>query len=134
MAGYKHIEQCIGRYIADRYHSVVEVGIGTNFTAAELISKSGLNVRCTDLKNQVPPEGMGFFPDDVYSPDLPLYTGADLVYSIRPAEEMVPPLLDLARWLNCDLIVYHLGFEGCGDRGEIIDCGVIIHRYRKEKM
>jgi len=133
MAGYKHIEQCIGRYIADRYYSVVEVGIGPNFTAAELISQSGSTVRCTDLKNQVPPEGMDFFPDDIYSPDISLYAGADLVYSIRPAEEMVPSLLDLARRLNCDLIVYHLGFEGCGDSGEIVDCGVIIHRYRKEK-
>jgi uncharacterized protein len=133
MAGYKHIEQCIGRYIADRYHCVVEVGIGSNFTAAELISQSGLTVRCTDIRKQVPPEGMDFFSDDIYSPDICLYAGADLVYAIRPAEEMMPPLLDLARRLNCDLIVYHLGFEGYGDRGEIIDCGVVIHRYRKEK-
>ncbi|HVP94118.1 MAG TPA: UPF0146 family protein [Methanoregulaceae archaeon] len=133
MAGYKRIEQCIGRYIADHYHNVVEVGVGSNFTAAELISRSAVNIRCTDLKNQDPPPGVFFFTDDVVSPDIPLYAEADLIYSIRPAEEMMPPLLALARRLNCDLIVYHLGFEGYNDGGEILDCeGVVIHRYRRK--
>jgi hypothetical protein len=26
--------------------------------------------------------------------------------------------------------VYHLGFEGYRDRGEVVDCGVLIHLYR----
>ncbi len=132
MAGYKHIEQCIGRYIADHYHNVVEVGVGSNFCAAELISGSAINIRCTDIKDQNPPAGVFFFTDDVFSPDIALYKEADLVYSIRPAEEMMPPLIALARRLNCDLIVYHLGFEGYADRGEILDCGVVIHRYQRK--
>ena len=129
MAGYKHIEHCIGRYISDRYHNVVEIGVGSNFTAAGLISGSAINTRCTDIKDQDPPPGIFFFTDDVFSPCIPLYAEADLVYSIRPAEEMMPPLIALSQRLNCDLIVYHLGFEGYADRGEIIDCGVVIHRY-----
>ena len=130
MAGYKHIEQSIGRYIRDRYRNVVEVGIGRNFTAAELIAKAGIPIRCIDLKQQEPPSGIPFFPDDIFSPDIRLYKDADLLYAIRPAEEMIPPLLALARRVGCDLIVYHLGFEGYRDRGEVVDCGVVIHRYR----
>jgi uncharacterized UPF0146 family protein len=131
MCEYKRIERCIGRYIAKHYRDVVEVGVGPNFTAAELISLSGVKVRCTDIKQQEPPADLLFFPDDVFSPDIALYSGAELVYSIRPAEEMMPSLLGLARRLNCDLLVYHLGFEGCEDGGEKIDCGVILHRYYK---
>ena len=44
---------------------------------------------------------------------------------------MIPPLLMLARTINCDLIVYHLGFECYGNGGEKIDCGVLLHRYFK---
>ena len=132
MAEYKRIEQYIGRYIADHYHNVVEVGVGQNFTAAALISQSGINVTCTDLMIQTPPAGVFFFTDDIFSPDTSLFADADLVYSIRPAEEMIPPMAALAGQLNCDLIVYHLGFEGYKDGGEIIDCGVILHRYHKK--
>ena len=69
--------------------------------------------------------------DDVFSPDINLYKGADVIYAIRPAIEMIPPLLALARTLDCDLIIYHLGFESYGNGGEKIDCGVLLHRYYK---
>jgi hypothetical protein len=55
------------------------------------------------------------------------------MYAIRPAVEMVPALIALARRLDCDLIVYHLGFERYGNGGEIIDCGVILHRYHRDQ-
>ena len=35
----------------------------------------------------------------------------------------------LARAINCDLLVYHLGFEVYENGGERIDCGVLLHRY-----
>jgi hypothetical protein len=58
-----------------------------------------------------------------------LYEGADVIYAIRPAIEMVPPLLALAQEINSDLLVYHLGFELYENGGERIDCGVLLHRY-----
>lgn len=133
MSGHKHIEHCIGRYIAERYNSPVEIGVGKNFTAAECIVSVGTCCRCTDIKSQVPPEGVSFICDDIFSPDTGHYRGADLIYSIRPAEEMVPPMKELARSLDIDLLVYHLGFECYGDGGDRIDCGVILHRYNKRK-
>jgi hypothetical protein len=42
---------------------------------------------------------------------------------------MIPPLIELARRINADLIVYHLGFESYENGGEIIDCGVLLHQY-----
>jgi uncharacterized UPF0146 family protein len=134
MDGYKRIEHCIGRYIAEHYCSPVEIGVGQNFTAAEYIVSRGLGVRCTDIKPQDPPKGVCFISDDIFSPREGHYSGADVLYSVRPAEEMVPPMKDLARSLNCDLLVYHLGFEGYGNGGDLVECGVILHRYHTRKI
>ena len=60
--------------------------------------------------------GSPFRVDDVFSPEFSLYEGADVIYAIRPAIEMVPPLLALARAINSDLLVYHLGFETVRER------------------
>jgi uncharacterized UPF0146 family protein len=129
MDEYKHIETSIGRYIADKYSRAVEVGIGTNTDAAHIISRAGALLCCTDIKKMPFPDDLAIITDDIFSPDISQYRGADVIYAIRPAIEMIPPLISLAERVNCDLIVYHLGFESYGDGGERIDCGVILHRY-----
>jgi uncharacterized UPF0146 family protein len=129
MGRHKHIEGFIGEYIAKNYRKVAEVGVGRNFEAAWIIRNAGRLIFCTDIQSV----DEGLWPyvivDDIFSPDLALYSGLDLIYSIRPAEEMIPPMISLARAVDCDLLVYHLGFEGYGDGGEIIECGVTLHRY-----
>jgi hypothetical protein len=131
MGAHKHIERCIGAYIASRYQSAAEIGTGSNFTAALLIREAGGRVLCTDIRSPPDNPGVAFCNDDIFSPDLSLYTGCDVIYAIRPGEEMLPALIRLAGLLNVDLLVYHLGFEGFGRGGEIIDCGVILHRYHR---
>jgi hypothetical protein len=131
MGSYKHIETCIGEYIAKHYTYAIEVGIGENTEAARILLNAGTRVRCTDVKDREVPEWLYFTSDDIFSPDISLYKGADVIYAIRPAIEMIPPLLELAQTINCDLIVYHLGFECYGNGGEKIDCGVLLHRYFK---
>ncbi len=132
MGFYKHIETCIGEYIIKHYTDTVEVGIGKNTEVARILLDAGVRVRSTDVKECGVPGWLCFTIDDVFSPDTSLYEGADVIYAIRPAIEMIPPLLALARTINCDLIVYHLGFECYGDGGEKIDCGVLLHRYFKD--
>lgn len=131
MAGYKHIERSIGTYIAAHYNNPVEVGIGGNYDAAEVILAAEIPVRCTDIRPVIPPSGTTFRQDDIFSPDPVFYAGADVIYAIRPACEMIPPMISLAELLACDLLVYHLGFESFGDGGEVIDCGVLLHRYHR---
>ena len=129
MGEYKHIETSIGRYIAGHYSRAAEIGIGRNTDAAGILNNAGILLRATDVKNLPVPPWLPFAVDDVFSPDISLYQGADLIYAIRPAIEMVPPLIALAEKVNCDLLVYHLGFESWGTGGEKIDCGVMLHRY-----
>jgi uncharacterized UPF0146 family protein len=129
MDGYKHIETCVGRYLAGKYSRAVEVGIGRNPVAARILAGEQKLLLATDVKAMPVPDGIPFVVDDVFSPDLSRYRGADVIYSIRPAVEMVPPLVALAEETGCDLVVYHLGFETWGTGGETIDCGVLLHRY-----
>jgi uncharacterized UPF0146 family protein len=129
MGDYKHIENCIAGYIARHYRHPVEVGIGNNLHAARTLADAGIAVRCTDIRDPPDTGGLVFFRDDVFSPDISRYAGADLIYAIRPAIEMVPALIDFAKTTGCDLLVYHLGFEVYGNGGGIIDCGVLLHRY-----
>ena len=129
MGSYKHIETCIGDYLVKHYTNAVEVGIGKNVEVARILHDAGRSVRSTDIRDVPVPEWLIFVTDDIFSPDISFYRGVNLIYAIRPAIEMIPPLLALARTINCDLLVYHLGFESYGKGGETIDCGVILHRY-----
>jgi len=129
MDGYKHIEHCCGAFIASHYKNPVEVGVGNNPDAAQYVHEGGCRIRATDIRVCRLPGWLSFAWDDIFSPDLSCYAGADVLYAIRPAEEMIPPLIALARTLDCDLVVYHLGFESYGDGGTIVNCGVPLHFY-----
>ncbi|MGA2105080.1 MAG: UPF0146 family protein [Methanoregula sp.] len=133
MDGYKHIEHCCGVFIASHYKNPVEIGVGNNPDAARYIYEAGCPIRTIDIHDYRLPPWLSFSRDDIFSPDLSLYAGADVLYAIRPAEEMIPPLISLAQALNCDLVVYHLGFESYGDGGSIVDCGVPLHYYYLSK-
>ncbi len=133
MGGYKHIEKSIGTYIAAHYRDAVEAGVGENTGAAQILNAAGVRVRAIDVRALVHPDWLCFSVDDIFEPDLSKYAGADVIYAIRPAEEMVPPLIALAQRVNCDLLVYHLGFESYGSGGERIDCGVLLHRYHRHQ-
>lgn len=129
MCPYKRIEFLIGKYISENYRSAVEIGAGANLGAARVIAGSGTPIRCTDLRRVSPEPGIDAVKDDIFHLTLDLYRGAEVLYAIRPGVEMVPPMIALAREIDADLLVYHLGFEIFLQGGEIIDCGVVLHRY-----
>ncbi|WFN33528.1 hypothetical protein L1S32_06605 [Methanogenium sp. S4BF] len=129
MGNYKHIEERFSRYIIGNYHSAAEIGVGRNFTVAELVARAGVAVRTTDVFPQQPPETIPFLRDDVCAPDTAWYRGTELIYAVRPGIEMVPCIIALARSVNADCIIYHLGNEIYERGGRIIDCGVVLHQY-----
>ncbi|WAC05710.1 MAG: UPF0146 family protein [Methanoregula sp.] len=134
MGEHKHIEKCVGAYIAAHYNSAVEVGIGQNTTAARIIAGANKVIRCTDIKKIVPDHDLEIIADDIFEPDTGIYAGAEVIYAIRPAIEMVPPMIALAERVNADLLVYHLGFELYGNGGDTVDCGVLLHLYHARRI
>jgi len=131
MEGFKHIERLIASYIAENYGRAAEIGVGRNTAVALMLQERGVSVFCTDISPHSPAPSVRFVRDDIFSPDIELYKDCDLIYSVRPHEEMVPALVRLARAIDCDLLVYHLGFESFGNGGELVDCGVVLHRYNR---
>jgi uncharacterized UPF0146 family protein len=111
MSGFKHIEEGISRYIIPRYHRVCEIGVGQNFHVAQQIHNAGRKIFCTDIIPCLDEIPVPYMIDSVFTPTYSLYIDIDLIYAVRPHEEMIAALISLARLVDCDLIVYHLGFE-----------------------
>lgn len=131
MGTYKDIEEKFASFIRGRYHRPVEVGIGRNPHVAIRLAEAGLPVIATDIAERDVPDAVRFVVDDICAPDLTLYREADLIYAVRPGVEMIPCLMETARAVGADCIVYHLGNEVYLDGGEVIDAGVILHRYTR---
>lgn len=132
MVDYKSIEERIGSYLAGHYGSAIEVGIGKNTGVLKVLTDNGVKTTATDIR-ECPESWFRFYRDDIMNPDLSIYAGFELIYSIRPGIEMVPGLIAVAGKAGSDLIVYHLGDEIYRNGGEIIDCGVILHRYCRRR-
>jgi len=102
----------LAEYISARYRGrVVEIGIGWNFRVAELLAKSGLKVVATDMREIDVPEFIEFYVDDVMYPDLSIYEGANLIYSLRPPLELYPYIVRIAKAVGADCLIRPFGNE-----------------------
>lgn len=109
--------RAIAEYIAENYPSarrIVEVGVGRLPEAAVELSKllPACEIVATDIAEPPGlPSNIKFVRDDVTDPDLSIYEGAALVYSMRPPPELQPYLLRLAREVGADLLLRPLAGE-----------------------
>ncbi len=100
----------LARFILARYSGkVVEVGVGCVPEVALLLAPH-LEVVATD-KEARELAGLDVVADDILSPNLALYRGAALLYSIRPPQEMQMAVGRLAREVGSDVIVRPLAGE-----------------------
>jgi hypothetical protein len=117
----------IAGYIAQNYWSadkIVEVGVGkvpeTVRELRSLLPKCRLVV--TDIEEpEELPEGVRFVYDDVTEPNLQIYEGASLVYSIRPPSELQPSLFKIARKIGADLLIKSVADEGVPEGGKLVN-------------
>jgi len=92
-------------YIITNYRDVskiVEVGVG-NFPRVALTLQEHLNmdIIMTDIKPYHPMVTV----DDINDPDLDIYSGASLIYSIRPPEELQKSIKNVADTVGADIII-----------------------------
>ena len=102
-------------YITDTYDCAAEVGIGHFSDVALALADKGVRVFATDIKPFLH-DGLKVVVDDITQPDLSLYTGLNLIYSLRPPLELVPYMVRLAKAASADLIVKSLASEYPGGR------------------
>ena len=100
-------------YIARNYRGkVVEVGIGFYWDVAIALSERSFDVIATDVKDiSIGKRGIKFVVDDISNPDLEIYRGAILIYSIRPPPELFEAIKRTAISVGADAIVKPLHNE-----------------------
>ncbi|MBM4240848.1 MAG: hypothetical protein FJ150_04195 [Euryarchaeota archaeon] len=98
-------------YIIKNYadtNKIIEVGVGKFHEVAHILQEHlKMDIIMTDIK----PSHSRVIKDDLTCPNLKIYTGASLIYSIRPPLELHPYLLKVAEKVGADLIIKPLSTE-----------------------
>ncbi|MFB6284602.1 MAG: UPF0146 family protein [Halobacteria archaeon] len=99
----------VADYVLSNYDGrVVEVGVGKNHgTAEELRKTPNIDVTTVDVDGSADPDVV----DDILKPEIEIYRGASLVYSIRPPPELHSALHEVADAVDADLLIVPLGNE-----------------------
>lgn len=100
--------------VGDEDVKIAEIGIGKFNMIAKTISA---RENITLIKTDILPADESVIRDDITNPDLNIYEGVDLIYSIRPPSELQPHLVNLAQKINCQLIIKPLTNEDLNTPG-----------------
>ena len=96
---------------------IIEVGVGHRIEVAERISEAlpHAEIIVTDKDESWvrsrKPGRIRTVADDVLLPNLNLYRGASLIYSLNPPGEIIPALEQLADRVGADLLVVPISDE-----------------------
>ncbi len=93
-------------YIIDNYkdsRKIVEVGVGKIFQPSDILKQKlkDTEINIVDIHTT----RFDVIKDDITTPTKDIYEGADLIYSIRPPEELQKDIIKLADTFNCDVII-----------------------------
>ena len=87
---------------------IAEIGVGKFPQIADILQKQE---NITLIKTDIHPADATVIKDDITNPDLDLYNGVDIIYSIRPPSELQPYLVALAQKIDSQLIIKPLTNE-----------------------
>jgi len=87
---------------------IVEVGAGHDLDAFHEFRR---RFQGTIMATDISPSSPEVIEDDVTRPDISIYQGADLIYSIRPPPELFRPLEKLARRVGAHLVIRPLSTD-----------------------
>jgi hypothetical protein len=87
---------------------IAEIGVGKFDRIANMLAlKDNIDV----IKTDIAPKDETVIRDDITNPDMDLYEGIDIIYSIRPPSELQPYLVRLACKTGSQLIIKPLTNE-----------------------
>ena len=87
---------------------IAEIGIGKfDMIANMLCEKENITL----IKTDISPKDSTVIKDDITNPNMDLYKGIDIIYSIRPPSELQPYLVRLAEDVGSQLIIKPLTNE-----------------------
>lgn len=99
-------------YIIKNYENcnkIVEVGVGRVLEPSNILKKELKN---TEIKTvDIHPADNSVLKDDINNPTDSIYINADLIYSIRPPEELQKAIINLGIKYNSNIIIKPLFTE-----------------------
>lgn len=99
-------------YIINNYKyskKIVEVGVGKILEPSIILKE---NLPNTEIKLvDIYPSNNTIIQDDITNPTNEIYENADLIYSIRPPEELQKDIVNLGLKFNSDIIIKPLFTE-----------------------
>lgn len=129
------VAEVLREFIKNNYsRTIVEVGCG-RFSAIAVALRPCFKVTATDILETDAVDcrlAPIYVKDDITRPDLQLYRGANLIYSIRPPLEIQPSILDLSERIGADTLIKPFGSEIIEDmRLRLRSCrGLPVHLFR----
>lgn len=93
------------QYIINNYagaDKLVEVGVGKFHKVGSILQE---NLKATIVLTDIKPSSRKIVQDDICNPDLKIYKGSSLIYSIRPQPELQPYIIDVAENVGADIII-----------------------------
>ena len=99
-------------YIIDNYkdsRKIVEVGVGKILEPSNILKEKlpDTEIKLVDIY----PSNDSIIEDDITNPTPMIYKDADLIYSIRPPEELQKDIVNLGLNYNSDIIIKPLFTE-----------------------
>ncbi|MBQ2666271.1 UPF0146 family protein [Methanobrevibacter sp.] len=94
--------------VGEKRVKIAEIGVGKFDKISDELSK---HENITVIKTDILPKDSTVIEDDVTNPNLDLYDGVDIIYSIRPPGELQPYLVRLAQKTDSQLIIKPLTNE-----------------------
>lgn len=110
---YKDFVEYILRYYPDT--QIVEIGIGADFRVFKELKRQNVDIRAVDIS----PSSGDVTRDDVLNPDMDIYRGSGLIYSIRPPLELLPYIEKIAQKAGADLIIRPLSTDNVPANGKL---------------
>ena len=81
---------------------IVEIGAGKFQTISKNLSeKENIDIVMTDID----PANENIIKDDVFNPNMSIYNGADILFSIRPPAELQEAIMKIRDEVNATLII-----------------------------
>ena len=85
-----------------RKTKIVEIGAGKFQTISKNLSEDGnIDIIMTDID----PANENIIKDDVFNPNMNIYKGADILFSIRPPAELQEAIMKIRDDVNATLII-----------------------------
>ncbi|MGB9937669.1 MAG: UPF0146 family protein [Methanobacterium sp.] len=95
----------LAQYIINNYahaNRIVEVGAGKFHKVASILEE---NLKADIILTDIKPSSNKIVQDDICNPNLKIYKGSSLIYSVRPQPELQPYIIKVAEKVGADLII-----------------------------